>query len=161
MENEVMFNPLSYDEQIVAEKIGAYEYAPQFISNDMNTSIRMAMLEEELANSKRQIKQLKNDKAPQRETFAGKESPLNLSKIFNQEAPVKHVVTGNQESNSLSDIFTDKRFLILIVFMLIAFCIMQYFTYKNEMKDMFEMVYTLLQKQPTSAVPLVQPVQSV
>lgn len=65
MDGDYFHNSLAYDEQVVAEKLGIYDYSPK-PSDDVNINLKLALMQEELANSKRQLSQLKRN-APRKQ----------------------------------------------------------------------------------------------
>ncbi len=138
MATDYFYNPLGYDEQIVAEKLGMYEYTPK-PENDVNINLKMALLKEELESSKRQVDQLRrSNKSQKRETFvADKSEGFNL------------------KDKPESDILDNKKLLLFLVVILVVFCVVQYFSYRNETKEMMEMMCLLLQSKglmPTQAI---------
>ena len=52
MENEVLYDPLSFDNHIISEKLGMYDYIPANSSRDINVNLKMAMLQQELEKSR-------------------------------------------------------------------------------------------------------------
>ena len=156
MDNDVMFNPLAYDEQVIAEKLGMNDYAPSR-SSDLNTNLKIALLQEELAASKRRIQQMTRTK-PTRETFVGGGCGCE-----GMETPATPAVTS-ESANPFSELLDNKKFLLFLVIVLLAVCVMQYFSHRSENKEILDAVYAAMRQQnpslPTSSTTLVPPAPS-
>ena len=142
MTSDYFNNPLAFDEQIIAEKLGIYDYAPTR-ENDVNLNLKLALLQEELRNSKKQLAQSK------RETFI----------------PNKKQCKCQQEDDSNDDILDfnskeSKKILLFLIVLLVAFCVFQYMSYKSEAKEMMEMLCIMLQAQKNSS-PSIVPSQPI
>jgi len=137
MSNDYLSNPLAYDEQIIAEKLGIYDYSNKY-ENDVNTNLKIALLEEELRNSKTQLNQLKKST---REQFV----------------PNKKQCKCSQSDNSDVDDFLDfnnkevKKIVLFLIILLVAFCVFQYMAYKSESQELMQLVYLMLQSQQNAA----------
>ncbi len=158
MATDYFHNPLGHDEQIVAEKLGIYEYSPK-PENDVNMNLRMALLKEELESSKRQMSQLRKANKPQkRETLVSGGCGCGGSDGFRANAKL------SSDSPDEKGIFDNKKLLIFLVIVLAAFCVMQYFAYRNETKELMEMMCMLMQSKgitqtPAQSIPQALPLQ--
>ena len=137
-------NPLSssFTDNIIAEKLNLRDST--YKENDgMNTAIQMALLQQELETNKRKLKEyeknsLDSGKSNTREHFAG---GCGCSKN-------KPTCKCESENYAGSSILDNKKILILLIIILAAFCIVQYFSYKNEMKEMMMILCSLIKKEP-------------
>jgi len=120
MSNDFMFNPLAYDEQVVAEKLGLQDYAPND-SLDVNVNLKLALLKEELAQSQRQVKRLKANQQPKRETFTSGGCGCSEGLCSKSKS----------EDDSVLSLFNDKKILTFLVIVLATFCVLQYWSYKE------------------------------
>lgn len=119
-------DPLSFDEQLVAEKIGIHD-ARNFSqrNNDLNSSLKLALMKEELASRERMIQKLQASQKREREKFTVNEQesqPNTSSKVF-----------------SLS---TTDTLIIFIVILLIV-CVLQYLTIRDQSSEIMNMIKLL------------------
>jgi hypothetical protein len=145
MTSDYFTNPLAFDEQIIAEKLGIYDYSPTQ-ENDVNLNLKVALLQEELNNSKQQLAYFKK-----RESFTPNKHYCSKCK--------KHDDTASQEEDDT------KKLMMFLIIILFVFCVVQYFSYKSEAKEMIEMMYIIMQghnnKHMQGAVQQGQPVPPV
>lgn len=151
MSNDYFYNPLGHDEQIIAEKLGMYEYTNK-PENDVNTNLQVALLKEELENSKRRVAQLQTAiNPPKREHFvAGGGCGCQAKRAVRPE-PVA--------PEAAEPIVFDKKLLIFLVIIMAVFCVLQYYSYKNETRELMEMLCMLASQQAKQSG-AGQPVQS-
>lgn len=150
MDDDYFHNSLAYDEQLVAEKLGIYDYSPK-PSDDVNINLKLALVQEELANSKKQLSQLKRNNTPKqtRETFV---SGGCGCEGFTCNAKT-NVQNGKTQPSDVEEFILDnKKLLLFLVIILAAFCIIQYISYKNENKELLDMI-CMLMKHTTAASP--------
>jgi hypothetical protein len=100
-------------------------------------NLKLALLQDELAVSKRQIEQLKTTK-PKRENFVSGGCCSMDGFHSKKDVPVPD-----------ETIFDNKKLLIFLVIVLAAFCIVQYITYRNENRELFEMLCYLVKNNGT------------
>ncbi len=144
MATDYFHDPLSYDEQVVAEKLGIYDYSPK-PENDVNMNLRMALLQEELNTSKKRIASLQRaGQKSKRETFVGGVSG-GCGCGGSTEGLCGKSTTPDKEDDIFG--FGNKKLLLFLVIILAAFCVMQYISYRNETKEMLDMMCALLQNQ--------------
>ena len=144
MDDNYFHNSLAYDERVVAEKLGIYDYSPK-PSDDVNINLKLALLQEELANSKKQLSQLKRKTPKQtRETFVSGGCECGSSEGFSSKNK------STQKSGTDESILDNKKLLLFLVIILAAFCIIQYISYKNENKELIDMM-CMLMKHTTSS----------
>ncbi len=128
MTSDYFNDPLAFDEQIIAEKLGIYEYGPKS-ENDVNMNLKLALLEEELRTSQKQVDNLKKNK---RENFV----------------PNKHTEKCSCKQDwDVFDWEPSKKVLMFLIVILVVFCVLQYFTFKSEAKEMMELVYMMMKAQ--------------
>ena len=125
MTSDYFNNPLAYDEQIIAEKLGLYEYTPTK-ENDVNLNLKIALLQEELRNSKVQVK---------RENFTPNH---HCAKCSAKPADDDFLDLNSKES---------KKIMLFLIILVVVFCVFQYMSYKSEAKEMMELVYMMLRAQ--------------
>lgn len=143
MDGDYFHNSLAYDEQVVAEKLGIYDYSPK-PSDDVNINLKLALMQEELANSKRQLSQLKRNAPKQtRENFVSGGCGCGSSEGFRNKPAQKPDI---EES-----ILDNKKLLLFLVIILAAFCIIQYISYKNENRELLDMMCMLMKHTASSA----------
>lgn len=146
MDGEYFHNPLAYDEQAVAEKLGIYDYSPK-PENDVNINLKLALMQEELSNSKKQVAQLQKNKFnSKRETFVSGGCNCGASEGFKSKS-----ISDMEES-----MFDNKKILTFLVVILAAFCVIQYISYHNENRELMNIMYMLLKHQEQSAAPAPQ-----
>lgn len=137
-------NPMSasYNDNIIMEKIGIRDSTYRE-SDSMNNAIQLALLQQELETNKRKMAELEKNKQPRREHFTGGECGCASEGMCS-----KKTKCGCTDS---SINFDNKKILLILVVVMVAFCVMQYFSYKNEMKEMLMLVCTMI-KQNTQPV---------
>lgn len=152
MDNEMFTNPLSMDERIIAEKlnISGYESSP---AADFNQHIKIELLQSELSKLKQQRDKLSEMiKSSRREEFTGgcscSEGFRPTHRKTQKREGCKDVDDDDDDnSNDEFKFLRNRKFLFLIIFILAAFIISQYFTNKNEMRHMIEDMVMLMKVQ--------------
>lgn len=149
MDGDYLHNPLAYDEQVVAEKLGIYDYSPK-PENDVNVNLELALMREELTNSKRQLARLQRRSTPvdKRETFVSGGCGCGSSEGFSCNKSIK------SDIGEMS--FDNKKLLTFLVIILAAFCIIQYISYRNENRELLDMMCTLMKQVPMGSSSVVQ-----
>ena len=129
MTSDYFNDPLAFDEQIIAEKLGIYDYSPK-LENDVNMNLKLALLQEELNNSKKQVNYLRQSK---REHFTPNKK--------------QHKTCNCQkEHDDILEWTPSKKTLLFLIVILVAFCVLQYFTFKSETKELIELMYMMLKE---------------
>lgn len=159
----------SFGDSIIAEKLGLRDSSYNQV-NDMNSAIQVALLQQELERNKRQMQELEKLRHTTREHFdggcgCGVEGLRNKKSSCKQCQSSSHSSNNSLSNNSLSNsnlngrdssdsesvIYgVDKRILLILVIVLAAFCIVQYFSYKSEMKEMMMILCAMLNKSNPS-----------
>jgi len=165
MDNDVMYNPLAYDQQVLAEKLGMMDYAPK-PSVNLNTSLKIALLQEQLDSSQRRIKQMEQQQKKEsvRENFVGcgcQNAKSNREKSnrekSNRDSNEVNSSDDEDELDHLSRLLTNRKVLLFLIVLLVVFCVMQYFSYKSENAELANMMMTLMRQQqglpPASPLP--------
>ncbi len=142
-------NPLSssYSENILMEKLGIRDAAYKE-SDSMNHAIQVALLQQELETNKRKVQELEKNKHTEyktrREHFTGGCDCGGSEGMQSKERKIR---------DDTVDMFglNNKKVLLILVVILAAFCIIQYFSYKNEMKEMMMMICTMIRDNKTTA----------
>lgn len=138
------YNSISYDEQLVAEKLGMFDYKPE--SFDINSNIKMALMQEELDRAKKQLESKKHvlpdDK---REHFTGG-CGCNATEGFKgaQNTPS---INDKYSSLDLSMMLSDRKILILLVIILVTVCFVQYFSYQTKLQELTQLIYSVIKLQ--------------
>jgi len=154
MQDDMFYNPLAHDEQILAEKLGMYDYAPRKQksaqnSSDINTELKMALLTEELQNNKKKLANALRRKDINSESEdSEEESDYKRTKHSKREAfsPSPRCNCGCQKPTEQESILENPRVLLFLVAVLFVFCIMQYFTHKSEMAEVMQVLCNMVQK---------------
>lgn len=150
MDGDYFHNSLAYDEQVVAEKLGIYDYSPK-PSDDVNINLKLALMQEELANSKRQLSQLKRNTPKQtRENFVSGGCGCESSEGFTCNAKGNVQKGKSQKPDIEESILDNKKLLLFLVIILAAFCIIQYISYKNENRELLDMMCMLMKHTAVS-----------
>ena len=159
MDNEMFTNPLSMDERIIAEKlnISGYESSPAV---DFNQHLKIELLQSELSKLKQQRDKLsemiKSDKSNRREEFTGGCSCSEGFRPTGRKTQKHERREGCEDLEDSSDEFKflhNRKFLFLVIFILAAFIISQYFTNKNELRHMIEDMVMLMKVQNMQPTP--------
>lgn len=145
-------NPLSssYTDNILMEKIGIRDSSYKE-SDNMNHIIQMALLQQELEANKRKLNELEKSREKQnhREHFTSGCDCSSTEGMHDKKTKCRHKHDSEEPVDSLG--LNNKKILMILVIVLAAFCIIQYFSYKSEMKEMMMMLCSLL-KQDGKAV---------
>ena len=144
----------SFGDSIIAEKIGLRDSSYNQV-NDMNSAIQVALLQQELERNKRQMQELEKSRQTTREHFDGGcgcgVEGLRNKKSSCKQCPSSSNSNVRDSSDSESVIYgVDKRILLILVIVLAAFCIVQYFSYKSELKEMMTLLCVMLNKSNPS-----------
>ncbi len=183
MDTDFLFNPLSHDERIIADKLGITEYATATPGFDLNQNLKLALMQEELERSKRRNELLEKqilsrDVDSMHEKFTGGSCGCGVES-FRASKPRRHVEGctvgnevnkksnavnntdkndfGNNDDEYLVNLLGGRKILLLLIFILAAFCIIQYFSYKSEMKELVDNVYKMLQASGTNIANMSSP----
>lgn len=150
------FDSLAHDEQIVAEKLGLYEYSskPQ---DDINSNVQIALMRAELDKSRergiRLEEQLK--KLKPREHFTsggcgcGGTEGMESSKCTCQRKAKK---CNDDDLSGLDSLLDNRKVLLMLLFIMFVFCIMQYFSHQSEMKEMRSVLRSVLVQHQANAI---------
>ncbi len=154
MDTDHYYNPLALDEQVIAEKLGIYDYVNK-PDTDVNVNLKIALLQEELANSKKTIDSLRKKQPPtRRETFVSGGADggsCGCGEGFKgtvAENASKKTSCSCQEW-SIDSILGNKRILTFIIIILVVFCVFQYLSYRSENREIFDMLKEFLKKTPS------------
>lgn len=171
--NDIYNNPLSFDEQIIAEKLGVPEYInPSKDINDINSKLKLALAQSELQKVKAEnAKLLKESDVSKRETFVGNcgcgSEGFSVKYKNKKEGCQIHRHYNNDDSDDeynlieyFENLFKDRKVLLFMIFILLIFCVVQYLSYKSEMKEMMENVSIMMQhiKSMQTGIPVTQPI---
>jgi hypothetical protein len=134
---------LSYDQQILAEKLGVTDHSFR-PTDELNNNIQIAVLRNELETSKKVINALKNSNI-QREHFTGGCGCNGTEGMHGSTC--RHKKRAEFSDDSLESQFglSHKKLLMILVIVLAAFCVVQYFSYKSDVKEMMQMMMVMMQ----------------
>lgn len=142
-------NPVLYDEQMLSDKFGSdFERScSRVVQTD--DKIRAALLENELSELRKQLAskeqtQVVNSK---RDGFTGGGCGCSSEGMRNN----RKYYQSDDDDDDIYNLYGNKKLLLILVFILAAVCVMQYFNSKNESREMFEMLCSLLKQQQSSA----------
>lgn len=152
-------NPMSssYSDNILMEKIGIRDSSYKE-SDSMNHAIQVALLQQELEANKRKLNELEKvrDRQSNREHFTGGSCSCEATEGMKGKKTKCNHVSDTDEPLSLDN----KKILLILVVILAAFCIIQYFSYKNEMKEMMMLLCTMLKSDNSNQQQLSQTQQT-
>jgi hypothetical protein len=145
--SELHANPVLFDELIIGAKFGSDFERSSLKQQTSNDKIRTALLENELSETKKKLAQKET-----RDGFTGggcgcgsiegmHKGTHNTCKSDSSERPL------SDDLNDLLGVFNNRKFLIILVFVLAAFCIVQYFNHKNETREMIDLMCAMLKQQ--------------
>ena len=144
MASDYFYNPLAHDEQIIAEKLGIYDYSVK-PENDVNVNLKLALLQEELNNSKKQLQK--------QDSFISRGCSCNKSNDAKMPSDAKLTANDNDTLN-----FNDKKILLFLVIILAVICVVQYFSHNNDTKELLDIMCAIMQRgQAPERVPLSNP----
>ena len=135
MENEVLYDPLSFDNHIISEKLGMYDYIPANSSRDINVNLKMAMLQQELEKSR---------------AIAEKNKAIAAHLHAKNKQQSKQQAQHSRQSETQTDHpqLTNTQFVLLVVFIAVAVCVIQYISYRSSMSEMMQIINNFVRSVP-------------
>jgi hypothetical protein len=132
MENEVLYDSMTFDNKIIADKLGLYDYEPINAQQDINTHLKMAMLRQEVEKNK---------------NIAARNHAI-IKELRDKKPEKKHKPSDIE--NRVISAMDNKQFILLIVFIAIAVCVIQYVSYKSSMSDMMQIINHFVKAIPVA-----------
>ena len=146
-------NPVGYDQRLIMDKLGydTYSTIEKKKPDSVNDRLRLALLEHELAESRRKLSDADNkpqvirdaDNKPQviRETFVsgGGGCVCGASEGMRSRSNRYDLEDGETIMG-----ISMKKFMVILVVIMAAFCVIQYFSYKNEMHELMSAMCLML-----------------
>ena len=142
MENEVLYDSLAFDNKIIAEKLGLYDYEATPPGRDINTTLKMAMLQRELEKNKAAVSKNNAIIAAMRESSQQKEQQKEQ-----QNTHQKYLEHENRFVSALDN----NHFILLVIFIAIAICVIQYVSYSTSMNDMMQIINNFVRYIPAAS----------
>ena len=138
MENEVLYDSLAFDNKIIAEKLGLYDYEAASPGRDINTTLKMAMMQQELEKNK--------DAVSKRNAIisAMREKTQNSTQ---RESSQKHL----EPEKRFISVMDNNQFIMLVIIVAIAICVIQYLSYSSSMNDMMQIINNFVRYIPTAS----------
>jgi hypothetical protein len=145
MENEVLYDSLSFDNRIISEKLGMYDYAPSNNARDINMSLKLAMLQKEVEKNKAIAERNRMIAEQLHEKSRG-----TSRENSDRESHYNQQPSNNQANQSESPIpaLTNTQFLLLVVFIAVAVCVIQYVSYRSSMSEMMQIINNFVRSVP-------------
>lgn len=138
--NQLHSNPVLFDELIVGAKFGGDFERSSMRQPTSDDKIRAVLLENELRAAKKELAQ--KETKDTRDGFTGGGCACG-----SVEGMRKGRRSDSDDLEDLMSVFTSRKFLIILVFILAAFCLMQYYNHKSETREMLDLMCALLKQQ--------------
>lgn len=139
--NALHANPVLFDELIIGAKFGSDFERSSTKQSTSDDKIRTALLENELSETKKKLAQKET-----RDGFTGGcgcGSSEGMNKGYKQE---RYPSNNLDDLDDLMGVFTNRKFLIILVFILAAFCVVQYFNHKSETREMLDLMCAMMKQ---------------
>lgn len=161
MDFDNIYNPLSYDNKLLQDKLGMSfmeSHRPLNNSMSMDERIKKKMMEQEIKNNirneiKNNIRNEIKKRKPIRETFVGSRKCDCECCDHGDKPKCAKCNCAEYNKNDMYEplpLFSNNT-LIIFIFILAAVCILQYFsqqTAQNRMNDMLNMIHTMFKSPP-------------
>jgi hypothetical protein len=134
MENEVLYDSFAFDNKIISEKLGLYDYEPITRGKDINTSLKMAMMQQELEKNK---------------AIVAKNNTI-ISELRNMSQPAS-VQPKNEPEKRFISALDNTQFILVVIFIAVLVCIIQYITYSASMSDMMQIINNFVKSIPVAS----------
>ena len=137
-------NPIGYDQRLIMDKLGYDTPGAVEKPNNVNDRLRVALLEHELAESRRKLADVDISKKqlPVRETLSSGKCESCSSKNSDIEGMrSRNLDYGDGETIMGLNM---KQFLIVMIVIIAAFCVIQYFSHQTEMRELMSAMCLML-----------------
>jgi hypothetical protein len=140
-------NPVGFDQRLIMGKLG-YETPSMIESPNVNERLKAALVEQELAESRRKIAGLEAEAAkPTREHFVSGGCGCSSSEGMRSGCRNKSRSHDDDDGDTIMGL-TIKKFLVILVVIMAAFCVIQYFSHQNEMREMIAAMCAMMKVPP-------------
>lgn len=149
-------NPVGYDQRLIMDKLG-YD-TPNAIekSQNVNDRLRLALLEHELAESKRKLQEVDITKRqPIKETFVSGGGGCGCGASEGMKAKSRPSYQELEDGETIMGL-SIKKFMIILVVIMAAFCVSQYFSHQNEMRELMSAMCLMLKNNSVGMSPVTQ-----
>ncbi len=139
-------NPIGFDQRLIMGKLG-YDTPSQIERPNVNDRLKVALVEQELAESRKKIAQLEsnNKKETSREHFTvGGNCGCSSEGMKSNKCSCRSNIDPDDNIMGIST----KKFLIILVVVMAAFCVIQYFSRQTEMREMMAVLYSVIRASP-------------
>ncbi len=134
MENEVLYDSLEFDNKIIAEKLGIYDYEAPTMNGDINSTLKLAMMKKELEKNKAML--LKNNAL-----LSSMQEKTHLNTIPKHPEPEKRFVAA----------LDNNQVIMLIIFVAVVICVVQYLSYASSMSEMMQIINNFVRSVPIAS----------
>lgn len=133
-------NPIGFDQRLIMDKLGYDTPSTIERSGNVNERLRLALLEHELDESRRKLQEVDITKRqPAKETFVSGGSGGSCGCSGGSEGMrSRHHRSEYRELEDGDTVLgmSIKKFMIIIIVIMAAFCVSQYLTHQHEMREL-------------------------
>jgi len=149
-------NPFEFDQRLVMSRLECPINTAAAPCLDVNDRIKNALLEQQLAESKKKIETLTAES--KREHFVSGGCGCGGTDGMKPKRRSHFSDDDDDDSDKILGLGM-KKFLIILVVIMAAYCVIQYYTHQNEMREMMAAMCAMLKNHPGPAhQPAPQPV---
>lgn len=136
-------NPVGYDQRLIMDKLGYDTPSTVEKSNNVNDRLRLALLEHELAESRRKLQEVDvSKKQATRETFVSGGS-CGCGSAEGMKSKPRQTYQELEDGETIMGL-SMKKFMIILVIIMAAFCVIQYFSHQSEMREIMSAMCLML-----------------